>query len=75
MPREPRPITFTCSWCYKDVTENRMPGPTPAYCQTCAVEVKRWVDANRAQRYRQRQAEQVDTPWSHKPRRVRQRKV
>ncbi len=63
MPRTPRAITFTCSTSYKDVTENRMPGPTPAYCQTCAVEVKRWVDANRAQRYRQRQAEQDTTAW------------
>jgi len=75
MPREPRPITFTCSWCYKDVTENRMPGPTPAYCQTCAVEVKRSADANRARRYRERKAEQDTTAWWQKRPRGRPRKV
>jgi hypothetical protein len=66
MPREPRPVSFTCSWCYKDVTENRMPGPTPQYCQTCAFEVKRSADANRARRYRERQAERFATPWWQK---------
>ncbi len=63
MPRSPRSIPFTCSWCYKDVTEERMPGPTPQYCQACAVEVKRSVDATRAKRYRERQAELVTTNW------------
>ncbi len=66
MPRMPRPITFTCSWCYKDVTEERMPGPTPQYCQACAVEVKRATAATRAKRYRERQAEQDTTAWWHK---------
>ncbi len=41
MPRMPRPITFTCSWCYREVTEDRMPGPTPQYCQGCADKAKR----------------------------------
>ncbi len=63
MPREPRPVNFTCNWCYKDVTENRMPGPTPAYCHAFADEVKRSAAATRARRYRQRQAEQDTTPW------------
>jgi hypothetical protein len=75
MPRTPRAITFTCSWCYKDVTENRMPGPTPAYCLACAVEVKRSADANRARRYRERQAEQDTTAWWHKRPRGRPRKL
>ncbi len=56
MPREPRPITFTCTWCYKDVTEERMPGPTPQYCQGCATEAKRSAEAGRAKRYREHQA-------------------
>jgi hypothetical protein len=75
MPREPRPVSFTCSWCYKDVTENRMPGPTPAYCLTCALEVKRTADANRARRYRERLAEQDTTNWWDKRPRGRPRKV
>ena len=62
MPRMPRPITFTCSWCYKDVTEDRMPGPTPAYCLACAAEAKRSADATRAKRYREHQSEQDATP-------------
>jgi hypothetical protein len=66
MPRVPRAITFTCNWCYKDVTEERMPGPTPAYCQTCAGEVKRSATAKRVQRFRQRQAEQDTTAWWQK---------
>jgi hypothetical protein len=75
MPRTPRAITFTCSWCYKDVTENRMPGPTPQYCQACAGDVKRSATAKRVERYRQRQAELDVTPWWHKTRRGRPRKV
>ncbi len=54
MPRTPRPVSFTCSWCYKDVTEDRMPGPAPQYCQGCAVEAKRSAEAGRAKRYRAR---------------------
>jgi hypothetical protein len=74
MPRTPRPITFTCSWCYKDVTEDRMPGPTPQYSQTCAVEVKRSATAKRVGRFRARQAEQDTTAWWHKQPRGRPRK-
>ena len=45
MPRTPRPVTFTCSWCYREVTEDRKPGPMPQYCQGCAVEAKRSAEA------------------------------
>jgi len=74
MPRMQRPISFTCSWCYKDVIEERMPGPTPQYCLGCAAEVKRSTAATRAKRYRARQAEQDTTPFWHKPLRGRPRK-
>jgi len=75
MPRTPRAITFTSSWCYKDVTEDRMPGPTPAYCQACRDEARRSTEAGRAKRYRARQAEQDTTPFWHKPLRGRPRKL
>jgi hypothetical protein len=66
MQSPPRPVSFTCSWCYKDVTENRKPGPTPKYCLTCIVEVRRVAAATRAKRYRERLAEQDTTPWWEK---------
>lgn len=75
MPRTPRAITFTCSWCYKDVTENRMPGPTPAFCLACADEARRSSAANRARRYRERQGEQDTRNWWDKRPRGRPRKV
>jgi hypothetical protein len=74
MPRASRPITFTCSWCYKDVTEERMPGPTPAYCLVCRDEARRSTEAGRAKRYRERQAEQDTRNWWDKPRPGRPRK-
>jgi len=61
MPCTPRAVTFTYSWCYKDVIEECMPGPMPQYCQTCAPEVKRSKAANHTRRYCERQAEQDTT--------------
>jgi hypothetical protein len=52
-----------------------MPGPTPQYCQACAGDVKRSATANRAKRYRERQAEQDTTAWWQKRPRGRWRKV
>ena len=34
--RAPRPMTFQCERCYREVTEIRSPRPTPAYSQACA---------------------------------------
>ena len=56
-PRQPRPITFYCEWGYHTVTENRMPGPTPAYCLTCRDEALRLSNTARVRKHRERQAE------------------
>ncbi len=54
MPRESRPLTFTCTWCYLTVTEDRAPGPTPQYCRTCAPIAKRAGVQARVKNHRER---------------------
>lgn len=54
--RPTRPITFTCDWCYREVTEERAPGPTPTYCRGCKAEVVRFAGRERARKFRERQA-------------------
>ena len=53
-----RPITFDCTWCYRTITEERAPGPTPQYCTTCRDEALRLSNTARVRKHRERQAEQ-----------------
>ncbi len=51
-----RPIRFTCAWCENTVTQQRFPGPLPAYCsKTCKKEAQRAQTRERVRRYRERQ--------------------
>lgn len=46
-----RPVTFICKshpGGPTEITEERLPGPTPAYCQTC-------IDTGRRNRYKAKQ--------------------
>lgn len=52
--RPTRTITFTCSWCYKDVTEERAPGHVPTYCRACKPDVMRAATRQRVKQYRER---------------------
>ncbi len=50
-----RPIRFTCAWCQDTVTQQRFPGPLPAYCsETCKTEAQRAQTRERVRRYRER---------------------
>lgn len=55
MPRSTRPISFTCTWCYATVTEDRAPGPTPQYCRQCAPLAKRAGVQARVKKHREQQ--------------------
>ncbi len=55
-PRPKRPITFVCEACYKTVTEDRVPGPTPAYCLSCKDKALRASNAARVRNHRLRKA-------------------
>ncbi len=51
-----RPIRFTCAWCQETVTQQRFPGPVPAYCsEDCKVAAQREQTRERVRRYRARQ--------------------
>jgi hypothetical protein len=51
-----RPLTVTCRWCQRTVTQQRFPGPLPAYCsEECKAEAKREQTRERVRRYRARQ--------------------
>ncbi len=51
-----RPIRFTCAWCQDTVTQQRFPGPLPAYCsEDCKREAQRAQTRERVRRYRERQ--------------------
>jgi len=51
-----RPIRFTCAWCQDTVTQQRFPGPLPAYCsKTCKKEAQRAQTREGVRRYRERQ--------------------
>jgi hypothetical protein len=51
-----RPLTFTCRWCQRTVTQQRFPGPQPAYCsEDCRREAQREQTRERVRRYRARQ--------------------
>ncbi len=51
-----RPIWFTCAWCQATVTQQRFPGPLPAYCsEDCQKEAQRAQTRERVRRYRERQ--------------------
>jgi len=51
-----RPIRFTCAWCQDTVTQQRFPGPRPAYCsEDCTKEAQRAQTRERVRRYRERQ--------------------
>ena len=51
-----RPIRFTCAWCQDTVTQQRFPGPLPAYCsEDCTKEAQRAQTRERVRRYRERQ--------------------
>lgn len=54
--RATRTITFTCEWCYRQVTEERAPGPTPAYCSGCRDEARRAGARQRVKEHRERLA-------------------
>lgn len=48
-----RPLTFTCRWCQRTVTQQRFPGPLPAYCsEECKMEAQREQTRERVRRYR-----------------------
>ena len=53
--RPTRPITFTCEWCYREVTEERAPGRTPVYCRECKPEVLRAGVRQRVKEHRAKQ--------------------
>ncbi len=59
MRNAPRPITFTCSHCHKDVTENRKAGPTPKYCRPCNVEVRHAAAINNNKQQREYERERL----------------
>lgn len=67
--RPTRPITFTCEWCYREVTEERAPGPTPVYCLGCKDEVRRAGVRQRVKEHRERQA--LESPPRRGPGRPR----
>ncbi len=49
-----RPVTFTCQRCGAVVTQQRFPGPTPAYCgEDCAAEARREQTRARVRRFRE----------------------
>ena len=51
-----RPVMFTCTWCQDTVTQQRFPGPLPAYCsEGCKKEAQREQTRERVRRYRERQ--------------------
>jgi hypothetical protein len=51
-----RPLTFTCRWCQRTVTQQRFPGPRPVYCsEECKTEARREQTRERVRRYRARQ--------------------
>ncbi len=51
-----RPIRFTCAWCQTTVTQQRFPGPVPAYCSAdCKADAQREQTRQRVRRYRARQ--------------------
>ena len=48
-----RPITFVCRGCKQEVTQERLPGPTPRYCSDgCRDEVTREKTLKRVRRLR-----------------------
>jgi len=52
-----RTVSFTCHWCNDRVTQERFPGPPPAYCSpSCKQEARREQTRERVRRYRRRQA-------------------
>ena len=65
-PRPTRPVTFTCEWCYHEVTEDRAPGPMPAYCRGCKDEVRRAGVRQRVKEHRERQRERDADPYGLK---------
>jgi hypothetical protein len=54
--RAPRPVTFQCEECYRIVTEDRVPGPTPSYCFDCRDKALRASNAARVAAHRARKA-------------------
>jgi len=49
-----RRVTFTCQRCGAVVTQQRFPGPTPAYCsEDCATEARREQTRVRVRRFRE----------------------
>lgn len=56
--RQPKEITFYCEWGYHMVTELRMPGPVPSYCQEHRKEALALSNTARMRKYRERLAEQ-----------------
>lgn len=50
-----RPITFKCSWCKRQVTQQRFPGREPEYCsEACREEGKREKTRARVQEHRRK---------------------
>ena len=64
--RPTRPITFTCEWCYHEVTEDRAPGPTPAYSLQCTDEARRAANAAQVRAHRER-TRPPRTGWERPP--------
>ncbi len=70
--RQPRPVTFVCTWCEREVTEERMPGPVPRYCRACHDEARRASNAARVRKHRDEHPD--TTPWYKRKPRGRPRK-
>ncbi len=50
-----RPVTFTCQWCNRTVTQQRFPGPLPRYCgDACRIPAQRTGTRARVQQFRAR---------------------
>ncbi len=55
---ETRPVTFTCEYCVRTVTQQRFPGPVPRYCgDWCRYQAQRIQTWERVRQHRARRQE------------------
>ncbi len=59
--RRSRPITFTCQGCATVVTEERVPSPTPRYCEHCNTDPELVRRRARQRKAAQRRRQGLDT--------------
>jgi hypothetical protein len=64
--RQPRPVTFWCEHGSHEVTEERMPGPTPRYCRACVEDAQKALNRLRVKAHRERTAG-PRTGWERPP--------